>query len=172
MIRPVLICALPLALAACVTPGEAPGELASAATIEYAVTPCFGFCPAFQLSVTGDGAGTYTGEGYVQEKGTAAFTASPEELAAFVRRIAPFRPETSVTYGYDNCDGPLRTDSPSVKITWRDPGSDPVTLDWYMGCLQPGLVENSEALYKAWQELPVDDLVGANESRQSYGGPD
>ena len=63
----------------------------------------------------------------------------------------------------------MATDSPSVTVTWRDPGEEPVTLNWYMGCRQPGLADNSEALYKAWEELPVDALVGPDEGRQNFG---
>ncbi|MEL7685896.1 DUF6438 domain-containing protein [Citromicrobium bathyomarinum] len=168
MIRILTICALPFAVAGCVTPGQAPDSAASAETIEYSLTPCFGFCPSFRLSVARNGAGTYHGERFVQQKGTAAFTASQREFEAFAERLAPFRPESSVAYGYENCDGPVATDSPSVKITWHEAGREPVTLDWYLGCRQPGLVENRDALYQAWQELPVDDLVGTAENRQIY----
>ena len=168
MIRTVSICALPLAIAGCVTPAAGPSSTAPVEKIDYAVTPCFGFCPSFTLSVAQDGAGTYRGKRFVQQKGAASFTASPDEVEAFARRLAPFRPESSVEYGYENCDGPVATDSPSVKITWHEAGKQPVTLNWYMGCRQPGLVENRDALYQAWQELPVDDLVGTAENRQMY----
>ena len=168
MIRSVPICGPVFALVSCATPGAMPDEN-PVATIDYSLGPCFGFCPSFELSVTPEGAGTYEGQAFVAKQGEAHFTASDAEYRAFARRIAPFRPARSVSYGYDNCDGPVATDSPSVTITWRDPGEEPVTLNWYMGCRQPGLAENSDALYKAWQELPVDSLVGSDEKRQEYG---
>ena len=165
IIRAALIASFALLLTACATTPTAPDN---SATIDYTVTPCFGFCPSFELSVTAEGDGTYEGQAFVARRGEASFMASDAEYQAFARRLAPYRPKESVSYGHDNCDGPVATDSPSVKITWRDPGEQPVTLYWYMGCRQPGLTENSEALYKAWQELPVDDLVGDDEDRQGY----
>ena len=167
MIRSVPMCGLAFALVSCATPG-AMADDGAATRIDYSLSPCFGFCPSFELSVTPEGEGTYEGQAFVARQGAARFTASEAEYRAFARRLAPFRPAKSVSYGYNNCDGPIATDSPSVIITLRDPGEEPVTLNWYMGCRQPGFAENSEALYKAWQELPVDDLVGDDEDRQGY----
>ncbi|MBB3032896.1 DUF6438 domain-containing protein [Alteriqipengyuania lutimaris] len=169
MLRHALPVLAALPLAACATPAI---EDTPASSIEYSLTPCFGFCPSFSLAVNEDGKGTFDGERFVAHEGPAQFTASRAQAAAFARRLAPFRPESSVSYGYENCDGPVATDSPSVKITWREPGSEPVTLKWYMGCRQPGLTENRDALYKAWRELPVDELVGSDEERQTYGRVD
>ena len=169
MFRAASIASFALLLTACATTPAAPLTPDSSATIDYTVTPCFGWCPAFSLSVEADGDGTYEGQAFVAQRGKAQFAASEAEYAAFERRLAPFRPARSVTYGYENCEGLVHTDAPSVTITWREPGEEPVTLDWYMGCRQPGLTENSDALYKAWQELPVDDLVGSDENRQTYG---
>ena len=169
MVQSLALFSLAFSLGGCVTPADTPAN-AVGATIDYSLSPCFGFCPSFDLSVTPDGAGTYDGKGWVATRGEARFTASDWQYRAFAERLAPFRPESSVTYGYDNCDGPLATDSPSVEITWREPGEEPVTLNWYMGCRQPGLAENSQAISSAWQELPVGDLVGSDEERQKYGG--
>ncbi len=170
MLRPVSTSLIALALTACVAPGDTPD--AALSSIDYSLTPCFGFCPAFSLSVDADGTGKYNGQAFVKQRGTSVFSASPEEVAAFVERIAPYRPEDSVSYGYENCDGPVATDSPTVTITWHEAGEKPVTLQWYMGCRQPGLADNSEALYDAWRELPVEGLVGNNEDRRTYGGFD
>ena len=169
MLKTVPICALALALGGCVTP-VTHGDTGAPSSIDYSLTPCFGFCPAFSLSVSDDGTGTYDGQAFVATRGEAGFMASDAEFAAFAHRLAPFKPQKSVNYGYENCDGPVATDSPSVSITWHDPGEDPVTLTWYMGCRQPVLVENSDALYTAWQELPVAELVGSDEERQNFGG--
>ena len=171
MIRLVPICALPLALAACVTPGDAGTDLTES-TIEYSIGPCFGFCPSFALSISPEGEGSYEGRAFVANRGKADFTATDVEYRAFAQRLAPFRPDRSVKYDYENCDGPVATDSPSVTITWRNPGEPPVTLNWYMGCRQPGLAENSKALYRAWEELPLESLVGSDEQRQTYGRSD
>lgn len=136
--------------------------------ISFAVEPCFGFCPDFNVSVDAAGQGTFEGENFVAARGTHRFTAGPAELAAFSDRLAPFRPAQSVAYGHDNCDGSVMSDMPSVSVTWHDVDGSSTTLDWYMGCRQPGLSDRSDEIYKAWEELPLGDLVGSDEDRRSF----
>jgi len=162
--RRLLLIMAPVALAGCVTTPE-PSNVAS---ISFETEPCFGFCPQFAIEVRADGQGTYQGGTSVRQQGNHTFTASPTEFAAFRDRLAPFRPAQSAAWGHDKCDGPIRTDSPSVKVTWRDQTGESVTLDWYMGCRQPGLAEHSDEIYKAWQELPLDALVGNDDERANY----
>lgn len=160
-----------LALAGCTTAGgvedadTASGQLES---IAFSTGPCFGSCPVFEMEVASTGAGTYRGERYVAVKGERAFSASAAEWSAFADRLAPYRPDTSVKYGHGACSGPLVTDQPTVIVTWRDADGSETTLDWYMGCREPGLAENGERIYQAWQELPLDDLVGTAEDRFRY----
>lgn len=156
-----------LTLAGCTTvPGEEPAQ--GAESIAFATGPCFGACPMFEVELAADGEGIYRGERFVAVKGERSFTASAAEWQAFAERLAPYRPETSVKYGHGACDGPAVTDQASVVVTWRDADGTETTLDWYLGCRQPGLAENAEAIYGAWQELPLDDLVGTADDRFRY----
>ena len=160
-----------LALAGCTTTTDADGgdtadeELES---IAFSTGACFGSCPVFEVEVAATGPDAYRGERFVAVKGERSFTASAAEWRAFAERLAPFRPDTSVKYGHGTCDGPLASDQPTVAITWRDADGSETTLDWYMGCRQPGLAENYDRIYEAWQELPLDDLVGTAEDRFRY----
>lgn len=156
---------------ACTTAAPAPEPAGTPTSIRFETGVCFGTCPAFNAQVSSDGTGTYEGSNFVAVEGAASFAVSPSEFIAFERRLAPYRPAESVQYGYDNCDGPLATDNPSVMVTWLGEDGNSVTLDWYMGCRQPGLSENSNAIYQAWQELSgLAELVGSeNLPRTSKG---
>ena len=155
-------------LAGCTHYTEPPrGAQAADPTIDFAVSPCFGFCPDFSITLAPSGEGTYEGNRFVKTEGRATFTVTPQEYAAFRERLAPFRPEQSVRYDYEHCDGPVATDHPSVSVRWTDAVGEARELDWYLGCRQPELTENSDAIYQAWQELPaVAELVGTDEERR------
>lgn len=146
--------------------GEAVSQAAGPA-ISLELSPCFGFCPTFAITVEPDGEGIYDGTRFVKTEGERRFTVSPQDYAAFRDRLADFRPAKSVRYDYENCDGPVATDHPSVKVSWTQADGETQVLDWYMGCRQPELSENSDAIYRAWQELPeVVALVGTDEERR------
>lgn len=155
-----------LLLSGCVT---APAAIDGVERITIRTAPCFGFCPVFEATVSADGAGSYAGETFVKTRGTRTFTASPAEFAALRDRLAPFRPAGDVAYGYDNCDGPLATDLPGVTVTWHDADGEGTTLAWDMSCRQPGLAENADTIYRAWEELPLEALLGPDEERMNYG---
>jgi hypothetical protein len=63
----------------------------------------------------------------------------------------------------------LATDNPSVRIVWMSERRVDI-LNWYLGCKQPGLAEHQDQIYDAWKELPVAQLVGADNSRLSSSG--
>ncbi|WP_340587706.1 DUF6438 domain-containing protein [Erythrobacter alti] len=155
-----------LSLGACVQTGEVTEPTVE--RISFAVEPCFGFCPDFNLTLDASGEGVFEGENFVAKRGTRNFSASAAEFTAFRERLAPFRPVQSVSYGYDNCDGAVATDMPSVRVTWHDSDGTSTRLDWYMGCFQPGLHDRSDEIYRAWEELPISELVGADEDRASF----
>lgn len=140
-------------------------------TIRLEQSECYEFCPSFVAEVNAQGAGTFEGRYFVASRGDHTFTVTPEEFANLVRRLAPFRPASSVGYDRQHCEGPIFTDSPSVSITWTDADGQAVTFSWAMGCQQPGLAENSDAIYYAWQELSgLAELVGAEELRPTFEG--
>jgi hypothetical protein len=160
-----LILAVP-ALSGCAMPMG--GDLQDVRAITLESTACYGPCPIFSITVDRDGKGTYLGKRFVAQKGQHDFTVTPAQFEAFRARLAPFRPESSVSYGHDNCDGPLHTDDASAIVTWFD-GARKTTLNWYFGCQQPGLAGRSQELHDAWQELPaLEPLVGTAQDRFEY----
>lgn len=167
MKRAVSACVFALGLCACVQAGDVGAPQTE--RISFSVEPCFGFCPDFSLSVDADGRGTYEGENFVAARGSHSFSASPAEFAAFRDRLAPFRPVDNVEYGYDNCDAAVMSDMPSVNVTWHESDGSSTTLNWYMGCRQSGLSDRRDEIYRAWEELPVADLVGADKDRPTFG---
>ena len=152
-------------LVACAT---VPAQNAGTEQISFSTEQCYGFCPVFDVTVGADGEGSYEGRSSVKVTGAREFSVSPQEFAAFRERLAPYRPAKDVRYDYEKCEGAIATDMPSVKVTWLDANGASTTLDWYMGCAQPGLAENREAIYGAWRELPLEELVGADSERQGY----
>lgn len=164
-----ILAALALApLAAC---GTVPAQEAGAERISFSAEPCYGFCPAFDVTVGAYGEGRYEGRSSVKVTGTRQLSVTPEEFAAFRDRLAPYRPAQDVRYDHENCDVPLATDMPAVQVTGHEADGRSTTLDWYMGCAQPGLAENREAIYGAWRELPLEELVGADSERHGYARP-
>lgn len=152
-------------LAGCATTSDA-GKPAPE-SVSFEVTPCFGSCPVFSITVDRNGKGVYEGGRFVKVKGRHEFRASPAQLAAFFDRIEPFRPKGTKVYDYGHCPVPVSTDSPNVNVSWGSPqGSD--ALNWYLGCRVEELSKIEPDLYRAWKELPLDDLVGTSENRFEY----
>ncbi len=167
--RTILLLSGSLTLAACAP--AAPLEGPAPESVEFTLTTCFGACPDFTVVINSNGQGSYTGRQWVAQQGEHSFTASPEEVSAFFRRIAPFRPDGEVGYGHGNCPGAVATDMPSVNVTWTGAsGTD--SLDWYRGCRVAELQAIEPNLYDAWQELPLDELVGTDENRFKYRARD
>ncbi|WP_162225044.1 DUF6438 domain-containing protein [Erythrobacter sp. SG61-1L] len=160
--------AIPLSailLAGCATVPQQTRTAPESVTFEE--TACFGSCPIFSITLNADGSGVFEGTRFVAAKGEHRFTAKPAQVKAFLARIEPFRPEGIVEYGYDNCSVPVRTDSPSVRVTWQSEGGAEA-LSWYLGCAEPKAVKIKPDLYGAWKELPLDELVGTKENRFEY----
>lgn len=151
-------------LASCATAGGTPAPVES---VTFETTVCYGSCPVFSITVDAQGNGTYRGERFVAQKGEHRFTAIPAQIDAFLARIAPFRPDGRVAYDYEHCSVPVATDNPSVKVAWQSAESTD-SLTWYLGCREPAMLRIEPGLYEAWQELPLDDLVGTSENRFDY----
>ena len=66
-----------------------------------------------------------------------------------------------------NCPGPAHTDASSVNVWWTS-GDRTDSLDWNLGCRVEALQAIEPNLRDAWQELALDDLVGAAENRFEY----
>ncbi|MES1200743.1 MAG: DUF6438 domain-containing protein [Pseudomonadota bacterium] len=80
-----LVFAALLALAGCVTP--TPSQPASDIRITLERTPCFGFCPDYTVTISGDGAVSYNGRRFVRVTGAQTATASREDVAHLVDMI-------------------------------------------------------------------------------------
>lgn len=82
----ILICAGATLLAASCLPVE---EQSSAAPVLISMTrtPCFGFCPAYTVSITGDGQVTYLGQNFVNVAGEQHAAVSPADVQGLLRRF-------------------------------------------------------------------------------------
>ena len=75
-------------------------------------TVCYGFCPAYTVTITGDGAVRYVGERFVNVVGPASATIPREDVAALLARFDEI--------GFDQLDDEYRgmmTDLPTTTIT-------------------------------------------------------
>ena len=152
-------------LTGCATTSGANSEAPKQVTFE--TTPCFGSCPVFSLTLDADGHGVYEGKRFVKTKGRHEFSASRAQVRAFFDRIRPFRPAGAVRYDMAGCPGPAHTDAPSVKVRWIS-ATRADSLDWNLGCQVEALKAIEPDLENAWQELPLDDLVGRADNRFEY----
>jgi hypothetical protein len=75
-----------LLLAAC-APVAAPAAEEAPVRITLSRSVCFGYCPAYSVSVTGDGAVTYEGHQHVHVRGVQRSTISREAVARLVERF-------------------------------------------------------------------------------------
>lgn len=72
------------------TPTPASADALKDVQITLARTPCFGFCPVYELTISGDGTVVYTGTGYVATRGRQEgqiSTAQVQELLAFFNKV-------------------------------------------------------------------------------------
>jgi len=131
--------------------------------ISFSATECFGTCPAFTIVAGESGEGHFEGKAYVAQQGLRDFAISTAQFSAFAERLAPFRPDGEKAYDRGQCV----TDLPSVQVTWRNNGKTDL-LRWNLGCENPWTPEQERALYRAWELLPVQDLVGSDDQRSTY----
>ena len=146
---------------------ERPRQAQTPQSVDFETTPCFGSCPVFKVRLFSDGKGEYEGGRFVAQKGTHAFTATPEQVQAFFDRLRPFRPQGAVRHDMGHCAVPAHTDASSIDVRWRGPAGED-SLHWNFGCRDPKLSAIQPNLQDAWQELPLDDLVGTAENRFQY----
>ena len=163
--RTIAVLTLAVGMPGCAVIPASGGSAPSGETVRYELTPCFGACPVFSLTLEPDGTGLYQGGAFVADKGRHEFRATPAQLAAFRNRIDGARPKGTLQYDFDDCPGPMHTDAPAVVIDWGDMDR----LNWNTGCRAPELVAREAALTQAWRELPVAQWVGESENRFDYG---
>ena len=158
MKMPVLLAMLPLALAGCATVAAAPRQLE---TIRYETTACFGFCPAYVVTVSSDGQGLFEPVGHTAAAASERFTVTPAQFAAFAARLRPVRPngEVLIQPGKPLC-GAAVTDQASVDVRWTGGAGDPRHLDYYFGCDMAKHADLRRTLMAAPGALPIAALVG------------
>jgi Domain of unknown function (DUF6438) len=83
--RFILACFYALALSSC-APVETPAQ-EGPVMITLTRTACFGFCPAYRVSISGDGQVTYVGEAFVNVVGERRATIPREDVQRLLRRF-------------------------------------------------------------------------------------
>jgi len=157
-----LTIALLMLAAGCATPSGNGATPRSAETIRYETAPCFGACPVYAVTLSPDGTARFEGKRFTVATGEHAFTVTPDQLADFRRRLAPYRPaggERRIAPGEADC-GPAMTDQPSVSVSWQGGGAPPVSLSLYYGCAAPALKAMKAALRAAPDALPIAMMIG------------
>jgi hypothetical protein len=95
------------------TPTPAPPAALQHVKITLARTPCFGFCPVYDLTISGDGTVVYNGTGFVATRGQQTGHISPaqvQELLAFFEKVGYFALNPEYT-NYQITDLPYATTS-------------------------------------------------------------
>lgn len=132
-------------------------------SIRYATGPCHGACPVYEIRVTPDGKGVFTGKQYTAVTGERRFQLSRAEYDAFAAKLAPYRPGSGTvryTPGEKNCRF-AATDMPSVDITWTRAIGDSQGLYFYYGCHDEANRSIADALGNAPEALPqLEALIG------------
>ncbi len=112
-----------IALASC-APVEAPAQEAPV-EITLRRTVCYGFCPAYTVTITGEGEVRYIGERFVNVVGPASATIPREDVARLLARFDEI--------GFDQLRDTYRgsmTDLPTTTITLVREGRRKVLVDY------------------------------------------
>jgi hypothetical protein len=154
-----------LTLAGCTTTGQGSGPQTAASTspqirsVTYATTPCHGFCPVFSVTIGADGAGVFNGTRNTAVVGERRFTATPQQVADFFRRLQPYLPVGELLLaGPDSCKT-YASDLPSADVTWTG-GNGAGHLLYDFGCDRDAHRALAEALRGAPEALPIAELIG------------
>ncbi|WP_135210948.1 DUF6438 domain-containing protein [Vitreimonas flagellata] len=138
-----------LALSACASTAPAPNpESAGPFEISMTRTPCFGFCPDYTVTISGDGGVLYEGRRFVNVVGEQRAQISPAEVQALLARFDAI--------GFDNLENEYRagvTDLPSTTIQLIRNGRSKSVLDY--GGTGAGMPESVREL-----QAEIDRVAG------------
>lgn len=163
MMRPFLAALPVLALSAAGVQAQARSTVES---ITLETGACLGTCPVYQVTVSADGTGVFTGERYTAVQGERRFRITRAQYRAFAAHLAPIRPRAgSVNYADEAHCGGERTDMPSRSLVWQD-GRRRQALAFYYGCTNPRLRPIAVRLSAAPGLLPIADFIGPGPSRR------
>jgi hypothetical protein len=113
------------ALAACATPAAPPPDTSGPVRITLERSVCFGFCPDYTVSITGDGQVTYEGRRFVNVTGRQTATIPAADVARLLARFD--------AAGFNNLRDEYRaqvTDLPTSIITLERNGRTKRVLDY------------------------------------------
>ena len=130
-------------------------------TIRYETGACFGFCPAYVVTVSSDGRGVFVPRGATATKRTRRFAVTPAQFAAFARALKPVRPngEVLIEPGRPLCRV-AATDQVTVDVRWMGGQGDPRHLSFYQGCDMGTHRDLEKAVARAPAALPIAGLIG------------
>jgi len=116
--------ALVLGLAACTTTAPEPAEPVRI-TLERGV--CFGFCPDYEVTITGDGQVSYNGRRFVRVSGEQHGAAAPADVAHLVNMI-----DAAHFFDLKDAYRGAVTDLPTYRVTFQR-GDQTKTVTDYAG---------------------------------------
>jgi hypothetical protein len=138
-----------LAMSAC-APVDASVPSAGPVEITLTRTVCFGFCPAYTVSITGDGQVTYTGRSFVNVVGEQHATIAPEAVRGLLRRFDAVHFEALNDAYRANV-----TDLPTMTVSLTRNGHRKVVVDY--GGLSAGMPEAVRDL-----QAEIDRVAGTS----------
>lgn len=144
------------------TPAGPAAPIVRGEMLRYTTSPCFGGCPVYTVTVRPDGTGTFEGQRFTAVAGARDFRVTPAQYAAFLTRLAPYRPRSGtlrIAPGTPAC-GQHATDMPSVEVQW-DGKAGHRALSYYFGCDRARNAAMADALGSAPDLLPIGGLIGA-----------
>jgi len=135
-------------LATACAPVSAAPQRAEPAEITLTRTVCFGFCPAYTVTITGAGEVTYVGENFVNVVGEAHAQIPPEEAARLLARFEAIGFERL----RDRYEAGV-TDLPTYTVSLRQGGRTKTVVDY--GGPMAGMPEAVRAL-----QAEIDRVAG------------
>jgi Domain of unknown function (DUF6438) len=129
--------------------------------IQYQTSGCFGFCPAYSVTVAANGLASFKGESDTSVKGQRRFKVSATEFQAFANTLEYLIYAKGGTPGSSTC--PLaHTDDITVTVHWTMSDGTKQALAHYFGCDSPEFEKMEKRLVAAPRTLPIKAYVGKN----------
>ena len=130
-----------LLIAGCRSAGSTPADDTAAVRMEDVLitierTPCFGTCPVYTLSLTGEGVVTFNGVRFTRTTGQAMDTVPADSVAALLREIQGagyFSMKDNYTPSQPDACGMHHTDAPSVTTSVKTDTQSKQIVN-YHGC--------------------------------------
>jgi len=120
---------------------------------------CFGFCPAYKLTISANGSVEFEGRHYVKKKGVVRATISQEQLKYLVAEFERVRYFTLQDHYVSKENGcfEVGTDSPTVNTSITIAGKTK-SIEHYHGCEGPLILKQLTSL-----ENKIDEAVNASQ---------